>query len=385
MRGVTMRHAAGVGLIALVVTASGCAFTRGSGVEYKSARTVPQLELPPELSRPARDDRFQLPQSATQAESGSATLSTYQAERSAAPRPGSTEVLPDAGRMRILRSGNERWLVVPETPEKLWPLVREFWQDNGFLIKIDQPEIGVLETEWNENRARIPNDGIRSIIGKVFDSVYSTGERDKYRTRLERGLDGKSTEIFISHRGMVEMIVNQGSGSDNTRWQPRSADPELEAEFLRRMMVRLGLDETRARSTIAAATTDTSQRARISAASDGAQMLAVAEPFDRAWRRVGLALDRVGFTVEDRDRSQGVYFVRYVDPRTDQKVERGILSRFAFWRSDDPKPNPNEQYRVQVRDGVNDSSVVQVLNREGKVERNATSQRILTLLQEQLR
>jgi outer membrane protein assembly factor BamC len=372
--------------VALAASSAGCSITRSNAIEYKSARTIPPLELPPELARPGRDDRYQIPESAVQSpQGGSATLSTYNSERGAVPRAGTTDVLPELGKMQIRRAGAERWLVVPEAPEKLWPLVKDFWQDNGFLLKVEQPETGVMETEWNENRARIPNDGIRSIIGKVLDSAYSTGERDKYRTRLERGSEPNTTEVYISHRGMVETIVNTQSGSENTRWQPRKPDPDLEAEFLRRLMVRLGMDDAKARTTVAStATTPLPERARIVDDAGGTQTLALSEPFDRAWRRVGLALDRVGFTVEDRDRTQGTYFVRYVDPRTDQKVERGFLGRLAFWR-DDPKVNTNEQYRVRITDGRDGASDVQVLARDGSPDRSGTSKRILGLLHEQLR
>lgn len=382
-----LRRSTGLLLVAgVVVTATGCSFTRSNAIEYKSARTIPQLELPPELARPGRDDRYQIPESVTQLpQAGSATLSTYNSERSTTPRATATDVLPEAGKMQIRRAGAERWLVVPEAPEKLWPVVKEFWQDNGFLLKVEQPETGVMETEWNENRARIPNDGIRSIIGKVFDSAYSTGERDKYRTRLERGSEPGTTEVYISHRGMVETIVNTQSGSENTRWQPRKPDPDLEAEFLRRLMVRLGMDDAKAKTTVASASaTAAPERARIVDNAAGTQSLALDEPFDRAWRRVGLALDRVGFTVEDRDRTQGTYFVRYVDPRTDQKVERGFLGKLAFWR-DDPKVNNNEQYRVRIADAPNGASDIQVLAKDGTPDRSGASKRILGLLHEQLR
>jgi outer membrane protein assembly factor BamC len=317
-------------------------------------------------------------------ESRSATLSGYQQERKEQGRANPAGVLPQVEHMRVERAGNVRWLVVQEPAESVWPVVREFWQERGFLIRHEVPEAGVLETDWAENRANLPQDFLRGMLGRFADQVYSTAERDKFRTRLERAADGKGTEIYISHRGMRE-VYSGGSEMGNqgqTRWEPRAADPGLEAEFLRLLMVRLGATEERAK--LAASAAPQPDRAQIVKRSDGAQALQVNEPFDRAWRRVGLALDRVGFTVEDRDRQNGLYFVRYADPESDMALkdaQRGFFGR--LFGSSDPKVKA-EQYRVQVRQDE-ERSQVDVLNKEGGAESSRTAQRILTLLHEQLK
>ncbi len=369
-------------VLAAVVVAgcSGLGDALESKIDYKSSGQLPPLEVPPDLTAPARDTRYALPETRQ-----SATLSGYQQERREQGRAGGTQVLPQVDQVRVERSGNERWLVVQEPPEKVWPLVRDFWQERGFLIKYEAPEAGVMETDWAENRANIPQDFIRGVLGKLADQVYSTAERDKFRTRLERTADGKGTEIYISHRGMQEVYTTTQRGNEGqTVWQPREADPGLEAEFLRLLMVRLGVQDERAK--VAAATAPQQLRAELRKASDGAEQLQVNEPFDRAWRRVGLALDRVGFTVEDRDRQKGLYFVRYADPESDMKrkdSERGFLSRLFSWGSSDAKVKA-EQYRVQVR-AERDASLVDVLNKDGGRETSTTAQRILTLLHEQLK
>ena len=225
---------------------------------------------------------------------------------------------------------------------------------------------------------------IRQSLGKLLDSAYSTAERDKFRTRLERSASG-GTEIYISHRGMQEvysMPYPEKGNSGETRWQPRPADPGIESEFLRRLMVRLGTAEERAK--IATAAGPAPNKAEIVKSSDGTQLLQVNEPFDRTWRRVGLALDRVGFTVEDRDRQKGLYFVRYADPESDmakKDSERGLFSR--IFGTGDAKVKP-EQYRVQVTQ-EKEASTVHVLNKDGGAESSATAQRILALLHEQLK
>ena len=362
----------------LALAVSACGSMEPAKVDYKSERKLPPLEIPPDLTTPARDDRFQVPEASKP--SGTATLSAYNAERSAVTKPGSTGILPEVDKVRIERTASERWLVVPEPPEKVWPVVKDFWQDMGFLVKTEVPEAGVMETDWNENRAKVKEDAIRNAITGFLDGAYSTGERDKFRTRLERGALPNTTEIYITHRGVSEVYINQYR--DSTVWQARPPDPGLEAEFLRRLMVRFGVDESRAKAQLAAVKTD--PKAKLVATESGAGSVELAEPFDRAWRRVGLVLDRVGFTVEDRDRSKGFYFVRYVDPEDDAvgRKNDSFLAKLMFWR--DPPDPKAEQYRVYVKDR-NDSSEVQVLDKQGGPDTSDTARRILSLLQQQLK
>jgi outer membrane protein assembly factor BamC len=365
----------------LLSACSGSLLPESKKIEYKSAGKLPSLEVPPDLTQPTRDERYAVPDISPRS---SATYSEYAGER----RPGETStspsVLPSVDKMRIERAGSQRWLVTGGTPEKLWPTIKEFWQELGFIVDLEMPEAGVMETDWAENRAKLPQDIIRSTIGKVFDSLYSTAERDKFRTRLEAGGEPGTTEIYISHRGMYEVYVTEGK--DQTRWQPRPAEPELEAEMLRRLMVRLGAEETRAQTMIAAGPKE--ERAKLTRATDGAGALTLFESFDRAWRRVGLSLDRVGFTVEDRDRSQGLYFVRYVDPEADnrKKEDTGWLAKLNptnLFKSK-PEVDAKAQYRIHVV-GEGEGSKVRILTREGGVDNSETARRILGLLHEDLK
>ena len=354
----------------------------GSKVDYKSAGQLPTLEIPPDLTTPTRDNRYIVPETGK----GAAMLSDYQADRAQQAKTGTiqTGVLPSIEKMRIDRAGTQRWLVVSaEPPAKLWPLVRDFWQENGFLIAINLPEAGVMETDWAENRAKIPQDWIRNMLGKLIDQIYSTAERDKFRTRLEPSDDG-GTANYISHRGMIEVF--QDVQKQQSMWQARPPDPELEAEFLRRLMVRLGTQEEKAKQMVATST-PAAARAAIQTGIGGVETLEVFEPFDRTWRRLGLALDRVGFTVEDRDRQKGQYFVRYADTdasdMTKKDGEKGLLSKLAFWKPSDPVVTA-EQYRVHIRQFAG-KCVVQVLNKDGAQANTQTTRKIVALLYEQLR
>lgn len=346
-------------------------------IDYKSAGKAPTLEIPPDLTQLQRENRYAIPE----ANRGTATASGFSLQQGSKATTAvvAPKATPD---MHIERDGTQRWLVVKQSPEALWPEIKDFWQDSGFLISLDSPQTGVMETDWAENRAKIPLDLIRSTLGKALDSLYSTGERDKFRTRLERGADG-TTEIYISHRGAQEVLT--GQQKDSTVWTPRPADPELEAEFLARLMSRLGAENSRAQAMVANAPMQ-KPRTKLVNNSNGAY-IEVDEGFDRAWRRVGLALDRVGFTVVDRDRSQGLYFVRYVDQGQDAKAkanDKGILARWFSFGSKKDDEKTAQRYRVSVRDG-GAASQVAVLNDNGQPEKSATADKILTLLNEQLK
>jgi len=357
----------------LSLAMSGCSMIESKKIDYKSAGKLPTLEVPPDLTAPTGDNRYAIPD--TQG-SGTATLSTYSQERKTAPS-GVQTLLPAQDKARIERAGTQRWLVVQATPQQVWPLIKDFWQETGFIVNLESPETGVIETDWAENRANIPQDVIRRTLGKVLDSVYSTAERDKFRTRIEAGKDG--TEIYISHRGMMEVYATEGK--DKTVWQPRPADPELEAEMLRRLMLRFGVEQGRVETLLAKQ--QTPEQARI-VREAGAPVLEMDENFDRAWRRVGLALDRVGFAVEDRDRSKGVYFVRYIDPEidNDSKRDEGMLAKFAFWRSKKDQSSP--QLQIVVNE-AGDKSRVSVTGADGKTADANTQNRIINLLHTELK
>lgn len=370
-------------LLGVALALAGCSNMRtvieGDKIQYKSAGKLPPLEIPPDLTRPTTDDRYAVPDLNPK---GQATYSAYSKERAGAPDPSKAGVLPSQENARIERSGSQRWLLVKSEPDVVWNVVKEFWQESGFLVNTENPEAGVMETDWAENRAKIPEGGIRGFLGKMLDSVYSSAERDKFRTRLERSTEPGITEIYISHRGMEEVYISSSADNTQTKWQPRPPDPDLEAEMLRRLMSRFGVQQERAKVEVAVA--QAPARATLIKGQDGSGTLSVDDQFDRAWRRVGLALDRVGFTVEDRDRSKGMYFVRYVDPDADNKTaqSKGFFSKLNPFSSS-KKPTA-EQFRIQVKD-ADSVSRVSVLNKDGNQEKSDTANRILSLLYEQLK
>ena len=339
-------------------------------VDYKNTRTLPPLEVPPDLT--ALPDANVPVASAPTA----ATLSNLATDRPAAASPAQT-VLPQATNVRIERDSQMRWLVVQASPEALWPLVREFIVNAGLIVERENPTAGVIETDWSENRARV--GGGESFVTRLFGGVFST-TRDRFRVRLERGAQPGTTEIYVAHQGVEEVVVGTGPHKDTggTRWQPRATDPDLEIELMRQLMVALGKTEEQAKAVVAQTPAPPPERAQLARRGDSF-MLQLDDSLDRAWRRVGLSLDRVGFTVEDRDRSKGIYYVRYLDP--DKEASKpGWFSR--MFGAEEKKPE--ERYQIQLQSAEAGTEVI-VRNQAGATEVGKTSERILSLLYQQLK
>jgi outer membrane protein assembly factor BamC len=365
-------------LAALAVLGTGCSSLGSSNdpIDYRgSAVRAQPLEVPPDLTQLARDSRFQ-PQGGVVSANASATPAAVSATATNAV------AVAKVGEMRIERSGQHRWLVTPVAPDVLWPQLRAFWQQRGFGIAMEDAKAGVIETTWAENRGKLPNDVVRNLLGRLAGGLFDTGERDQFRMRIERTEQaGKvGSEIFITHRGVVENLVPTTPARDDTstRWQVRPSDPQLEAEMLVRLMVSLGARDEPAVRTAVAAAPEAPARARLVV--DGAA-IEVDEPFDRAWRRVGLALDRGGFTVEDRDRTLGLYYVRYIDPKSVGKEEPGFWSRLL---GNADNPLETRRFRVAVR-ANGPQTVVAILTAQGTADTGETGKRVAAQLLGELR
>lgn len=340
-------------------------------IDYQTSRRLPPLEIPPDLTGLPASKDAPIVAPGTRA---SATYSDYASDKKTAEHAAG--VLPESTGMRLEREGSTRWLVVKDEPDALWPKVRQFVQANGLLIARENAQTGVIETDWAENRAKV-GTGLQRVLSKYLTSLYSTGTRDRFRIRLERGREPGTTEVYLSHQGMEEVVASGNESTQiQTMWQGRPSDPALETEMLRLLMAHLGSKDLQVAD---AATEAQAERAQL--ARRGERLfLNVQDDLDRAWRRVGLSLDRSGFTVEDRDRSKGIYYVRYIDPETEGGKKPGFFARL-FGAKEKPK---KEEYQVQLTTAEGGTQV-EVLGKDGSPEQSKTGERILSLLHEQLK
>ncbi len=387
--------------------------------DYKGAGRSKPLEVPPDLTAVRTSSTYNVP--------GAASYSAYSQNQEAQEQNGPQPVLADMKNVRMVKAGQQRWLVVNAPPEKIWPAVRDFWLDQGFAVKVENPETGVIETEWLQSDAIKPKEDTRGY-GERFDAwmdkLSGFADRRKFRTRLERGEQEGTTEIYMTHRTVAGApddgknyvttqlgVIDTGYRADaaeNKNNAGKEFDADLDAELLRRLMVKLGLDEKKADQVITQAAAE--KRADVVKESDQSVTLKLNEPFDRSWRRVGLALDRIGFVTEDKNRAEGIFYVRYADSEAEDpiKQKKGLLERLKFWSSDDDEKSTtpaevksgdktkfwkgtsdgdksSKQYRIQVLENANDTSDVYVLTAENKRNTSTTANRIISLLYEQLK
>ncbi|MGE5153738.1 MAG: outer membrane protein assembly factor BamC [Bdellovibrio bacteriovorus] len=380
--------------LALVMSVTGCGSATvqemlpDQTLAYKKSREASEnLELPPNLRAGSFDDALDVPS----LDGGGATYSDYASGRAKRSETASSgEVLPAVANVEMRRSGSERWLEVQGSPQQVWPRVIAFWRQQGVLLAEQDPAVGVMKTDWLDNRAEIPQDFITRQLRKVVDGLYATSTRDQFRVQVEAGPRAGTTEVRLTHKGMEEKLVTNTLGdSQRTVWEPSGTDPGKEAEMLRRLMLFLGASEQQAKQALAgapkgsggasAAAASPASPARV-VTEGGSQVLIIGDEYRRGWRMVGSALDRAGFSVEDRDMTRGAYYVRYQDADAGAK-KRSLGSRLAFWRKDDI--DRVKQYQIRVEGGETQTRVT-VLDANGNPDGSASAGRILTLLAEQM-
>jgi outer membrane protein assembly factor BamC len=362
-------------ITALIILTACKSVTSNDTVDYKSTGAVrgPNLAYPPDLITAQADRRYIV-------QDGTATMSEYNAamKKSVQMR---TNVMTGIPGMRIERDGERRWLVVEKPATELYPQVKDFWQENGFLLIVDSPSTGIMETDWVENRGKIAQDWIRSSIGGALDSMYDTGERDKYKTRLEVPKPDE-TEIYITQKGALEKCVSDTTGACiSTIWTSRPNDPQLEAVFLARLMERLGMTQEQAKAMVAVPLVQKTAKAKFVQETGNQGYIELSSSFDRSWRDVGLALDRSNFTVEDRNRSNGIYYVRYINAK-DVGDSKGFFAN--LFSSKDVSKLQAKKYQVIVKSTGENSANVYVQDADGKPENTPAGMQLLILLTDQL-
>ena len=348
---------------AMLVSLVSCSTLNAEGkrIDYGAAALqVPSLEVPPDLTTPIVDERFKVPQGEGE------TVATYSDYSKSSGTKGhvASAVLPEVQGAHMERNNAQRWLVINDKAENVWPVVKTFWQEIGLTISSEDQAAGVMETAWAENRAKIPQGGSHNGFNEEFSNAVIAGERDQYRTRLERSKDRMSTEVYITHRGIKEELSATKGAS---QWVVRANDPELEAIMLQRLMMRFGVSEAKAASAVAAvsqvpvasaATINTPEpmgAVSLREISGGVTIIVLNDAFDRSWRKVGLAIESAGLAVEDKDREKGTYFLRPV------KLETGWLDKLKFWKN---KEEISSHYRVNVKDG-GASCEVSIIDQDG--------------------
>ena len=347
-------------------------------LDYQTqTRKIVKLEVPPDLNNPDQGNLYQVP-----AGSGAVRASDLSRRTSATQQAANSEVLKSVKGVRLERDGNQRWVEVQgKSPAEIWPLLKAFWQENGFDIKSEEPGIGQMETEWAENRAKIPQDGLRRLLDKVgLGGIYSTSERDKFIIRIEQSKNG-TTDVFFAHKGMKEVYADKNK--DTTTWQPAANDPNLEAAFLARFMQYMGVDQQQAENALTQSVAKHSgnELARI----DGNTLL-VSGDYGRNWRRTALALDRIGLNVLGQNIERHAFLVQQA-PNESEAVSTkkpGFFSRMFGKGKKVEKPAAYPEIIVFV-EPVNGGSRIRLLNKDGSAYNGSDASTLISRLHTELR
>lgn len=366
--------------------AVGCSVSPGerARVDYKRSDEqtlgVDALKVPPELTKSKKNNRYSIP-----GKDGS-KFSEYKENINSQAAGAKQRLLPSVPGITVKRDGIFRWLEVDQAAEDVWDSVKQFWLEEGFIIASEDPEAGILETDWAENRAKLGGGIINETLNKIAPLLVSSPERDKFRTRLERTASDK-TEIFLSHEGLA-LVASPGDDIDPRRvkrkWQRRASDPNLVSEMLFRMVTMFGApiegSELQDLAQDVDEQTGVSKEVAELKQNENDYFLLVSLSFDRSWRRIGLILDSLDFSIEDRSREDGIFYIKYNDP--DSRLKLKGLARLAFWRD---RRNVVLPYRIALVSSENkDFSEVRLLDSDGEQLSDDTALKILRVIREQL-
>ncbi len=423
MNKIDLKKIAGLGLLTFLL--SGCGFSipfiDNTSDYKKGGGSARPLEVPPDLTSANSSDAYNVP--------GGATSYSEYSQQQEGQEPGVEQVLKNPDGVRMEKAGAQRWLVVNAPAEKVWPVVREFWLDQGFAVRVENAETGVMETEWvRADNIKVEEDtrGYGERFDKWLDNLSGLADRRKFRTRLERGEEKGTTEIYMTHRTVAgapddgkQKVQTQlgeidlGYRLDADKKKDVKVDQfeeDLDKELLRRLMVKLGVADDQARQIANNPVKEV--RAEVVKEADQSVTLKLKDNYARGWRRVGLALDKVGFVVEDKDRSKGMFYVRYADVEIDTgpKEKKGLLDTLAFWRDDeeeienkskpkeedtvldklkfwkgkDETTDPSKKYNIHVSE-IDSGTKVNIVDSEGNPNPSTTANRIISLLYNQLK
>jgi len=343
--------------------------------DYVNSSKAKRLEVPPDLSEIEASSEYNVP---GKAKSYKDYLDREQKLVSENNNPDRKKIIENPDGMKIIKSGNLRWLHIEKEPDMIWPHVKDFWEDLGFRVLVSNKRAGIMETEWmdtNDIKLDQAQKGILSNFDQWLDSLSGFADKRKFRTRVEIG-EGGGTEVYISQRS-AEAAADQHARILETRssdYNPSTIykieeyksdgdskkvdldikekreidDYEIDSELLTRLMIKLGATDFEAKAKV--------ENPEVIIKTEFVDKkndfyIKMYDPYDRSWRRLGLALDIIGFVTEDKNRSEGIYYVRFSEteiPTETQEEEEGLIDSLIFWGNDEETKEKDEKEKDKL-------------------------------------
>ena len=312
--------------------------------EYKKSESMPDVEIPPDLTATAVNDSMNIPGEAP------VTLSRYKNPRApiaADVASGSTET-------------GEQWLTLSMPTQQLWPRLLEFIASENYSVELDDSELGVLETDWSATEEQ---------VGLQY--------RYKYKIFAEAGAAPDSSTLVISQQRQTRI-------DDNADWLDQDKDQEQERQFAADLALFLGAGEPAATPVTATPVDDLAARTpqtagdsalRVVDAGDGKMYLAIPEAFEQAWENTGIALQNSGLEVTGSDPEQGAY---QISASTQTLEKKSFFSKMAFWKND---KSASGSWQISLT-GVGNKTELIVVNEDNEWEATDDAARLLSLIRD---
>ncbi len=260
---------------------------------YLEAREMAELKLPEGMTRSSLNDLYVLPD---------AVDGPLMAEEDQLmPKP---LVASDAEQfVRVQALDGESWIVMELSTGQAWPRVRAFFEGNRLPLQQVDGQAGVLETNW--------------LTSKTDPSVV-----ERYQIAVQPGVQPATAEIHVqqkaSSRDDMETIVLD--------WDTVSDASERERWMVMELANYLVQDSSSASVSLLAQGISEASRVKVVEEAGMPAFIELQLGFDRAWAAMTLALKKTQFEVDDRNRSQGRYFMTYKPVASEEDGQSGFWS-----------------------------------------------------------
>lgn len=334
--------------------------------DYRQSSVNRTIEVPPDLTSGATSNNMAVDNFTPASVTSYNDFQNAQVQRN---NRGYIQVLPQLYGVSVIEnSGHLPYISTQADATTAWQIVKKYWMDNGVRLAIDNPNIGIMETDWLQNKADTPKTGISGLLNSLLGFVNDNDQRDRYRMRFSRNAAGGTDIALIYSKSELTAQYDTPSGTKDPagfKWQESdNKNPELQLEMTRRIALYLSEQLKQRTGTQQSNNTTNHQTASHSYAmvttlSNGQPALVINGNYAQNWRTLGIALDRASFTIEAQDYNSGSYKVRYT-PQSDNQSQ----SFFGkLWGSNDQPNTHRPQYLIRLADqGSQSIAVVQNLD-----------------------
>ena len=332
-----------VSAIVLIVTTSGCSWLgiRDRSNDYLLANETEPTVIPENMNPALLGQLYPVP---------AIPKDNIVKQSTEVPRPQPISENTFEQLVKIQKISDQRWILVNSSPSQLWPRIRSILNRSGIPTARAEGSAGIIETIWLS---------------------YKSDEVNEHRFlfSITPGVQLNSTEISIVHQ-------QRNRGDENTsQWPQSSENATKEYDMLSLVANELAAQPDYASVSLLAQDIGGDSKVEIITPKIADPYILIRLSYDRTWVSVDYSANRGGFTIIDKDRSQGLFLVNYFDQIEDKKS--GIFS--SLFGRDDNQEILEINYRILVQD-VGTNVQVRLVSPEGESLDKNLSLKLLNIL-----